>query len=98
MARRKFGVSEDAQHEIDEALSWYYAKSPSVAHSLTRELEHSFELIDEAPELWPEFTGGTRRYVLRRFPYSVIFRVTEDWIEVVAVAHHKRKPGYWLGR
>jgi toxin ParE1/3/4 len=41
---------------------------------------------------------GTRKYLLRRFPYAVIYRVTDEAIEVVAVAHGRRRPGYWKTR
>jgi hypothetical protein len=55
------------------------------------------EQIGEAPERWPAHLHGTRRFMLRRFPFSVVYRPHEDFVEVVAVAHAKRRPGYWRG-
>jgi len=42
--------------------------------------------------------AGTRRMIVRGFPYSVFYRTQEDGIVVFAVAHHARRPGYWAGR
>ncbi len=54
--------------------------------------------IADHPLSYPEHIGGTRRYLLHRFPYHVVFRERGKAIEVVAVAHVKRRPGYWKSR
>jgi len=46
----------------------------------------------------PNYEAGTRRYQFSVYPYSLIYRVTEQEITIVAVAHAKRKPGYWTNR
>ena len=35
---------------------------------------------------------------VRKFPYKVVYRNQQDGIEIIAVAHGKRRPGYWKGR
>ena len=58
----------------------------------------------EAPERWPVARRvpprlGARGYMLKRFPYDIVYRLVGDGeLEVVAVAHHKRRPGYWAKR
>jgi plasmid stabilization system protein ParE len=80
-------------------VDWYLERSLEASESFLREFERGLSLIRETPRLWPRFEAGTRRYVLRRFPYSIIYRERgEDLIEVIAVAHDKRRPGYWRGR
>ena len=54
--------------------------------------------IARAPETWPEYLYGTRRYLLRHFPFAVVYLVDPDVVTIVAVAHSKRKPGYWRKR
>ena len=54
--------------------------------------------IAEAPLRYPVAEHGTRRLVLRRFPYNVFYRVGTEEIVIVAVAHQKRHPGYWAVR
>ena len=56
------------------------------------------ERVEEAPRQWPPYLTDTRRYLLRRFPFFVAFRESEDRVQVLAVAHARRRPGYWPGR
>ena len=54
---------------------------------------------DVAPHRWPSYFHGTHRVRLTRFPYLVVYRDDETrTLVVVAVAHEKRKPGYWRKR
>jgi plasmid stabilization system protein ParE len=87
-----------AGEEAEDALDWYLQRSLKAAESFLREFERGLELISESPRRWPRFEAGTRRYVLPRFPYSIVYRELRHGIEVVAVAHQKRRPGYWHGR
>jgi len=50
------------------------------------------------PNTWPVFEAGTRRYLLKNFPYYLIYREINNEIEVVAVMHERRRPGYWRHR
>ena len=61
-------------------------------------LDRGIEAISLAPERWPLFVHGTRRYLFHRFPFQVVYRVVNDHIQVVAVAHGRRRPGYWKVR
>jgi plasmid stabilization system protein ParE len=57
-----------------------------------------YEDIALAPHRWPTYLHGTRRLVIQRFPFSVIYLDDSDLITIIAVAHSKRKPGYWKDR
>ena len=87
-----------ASREAEDAFDWYRERSRRAAASFLKELDRGLILVVETPRVWPLFEAGTRRYVLQKFPYSIIYREIEDGIEVVAVAHQKRRPGYWHGR
>jgi len=89
---------EEAIAEARAAREWYESRSPAAATGFFEELEHGVEQIAKFPEAWSPYLKGTRRYLLRRFPYSVVYRKRERDIQVVAVAHHRRKPGYWKDR
>lgn len=62
------------------------------------ELDVALDRIGEAPRTWPPYIAGTRRYLLRRFPFFVVFREVGDRVQIVAVAHARRQPGYLIGR
>ncbi|MBY0485010.1 MAG: type II toxin-antitoxin system RelE/ParE family toxin [Nitrosomonas sp.] len=62
------------------------------------EIENAYRAIAEPPGVWTQFRKGFRRYILTRFPFSVIYRQSNEKIYVIAVMHQSRKPGYWLNR
>jgi plasmid stabilization system protein ParE len=87
----------EASEEIEEAAKWYKRRSP-VEVAFLADLDHALAAILDAPQRWTTFVDGTSRYVFRKFPYSVIYFVEDDVLVIVAVAHDKRRPGYWRGR
>jgi plasmid stabilization system protein ParE len=91
-------IQSHAQEEINRAFNWYFERSPAAADAFLTEIDACLSQIADNPQLYPAFTKNTRRRVLSRFPYSVIFQQKEEIVLVVAVAHAKRRPGYWHGR
>lgn len=88
----------DADEEAMNARDMYAARSPAAAKRFAAEVDRAIERIAEAPERWPKHAANTRFFRLRRFPYLVIYRIEQAKITVVAVAHARRKPGYWKRR
>jgi len=88
----------DAIAETRAAREWYAARSPRAAQAFLLELDHAIGQIALCPERWPRHVHGTRRYVLRRFPFSLVYRHSGAALVVIAVVHAKRKPGYWATR
>lgn len=97
MSAARVEFAPEALREIDDAFEWYLERSTQAAEMFISEATRAIALIASSPTLWPAFEAGTRRYVLRKFPYDIIYRV-KDGIEVIAVAHHKRRPRYWRSR
>lgn len=97
---RELRILPEAEAELAAAAEWYESRQPGLGVAFVDAVGHVFEGIVEAPQTSPLWKRGYpyRRHVLRRFPYTIIFTVTERSIEVTAIAHAKRKPGYWLSR
>jgi plasmid stabilization system protein ParE len=89
---------DEALHEAEAAARWYAERSPIAALGFSDEIDAAISSIEQFPEAWPPFEHGTRRYLLRRYPFSVIYRIEPQRILVVAVAHAHRRPGYWTSR
>jgi toxin ParE1/3/4 len=89
---------EDAAFEIEEDRGWYRERSESAEAGFLREIDHAIQQVTDAPEQWPQYLGGTLRYVFPTYPYSLVYFVENDVIWVVAVAHDKKRPGYWRKR
>jgi len=85
----------DIEKEIKSSYQWYESKTKGLGEDFLSELESAFKTIAELPDAWPVVKMGFRRFLLRRFPFGVIYRKKSDKIFVVAVMHLSRKPGYW---
>lgn len=91
-------VHPEAQQEIIGSLRYYENNDPIVAEDLDARIDAAVDLIAAKPGTWSPYLHGTRRYLLDRFPFSLIYRETEGVIQLIALAHHRRKPGYWSER
>ena len=88
----------EARDEYDGALAWYEARSRRAATRFEAEVDRVVALIASQPEAFPAYDTDHRFAVLRRFPYSIVYRTQTDRVTVVALAHSARRAGYWSGR
>ncbi|WP_052555895.1 type II toxin-antitoxin system RelE/ParE family toxin [Enhygromyxa salina] len=93
-------VLAEAQAELVEAVDWYAARDEygELADRFIEEAERAKRLVRERPGAWPEVEPGVRRFVFRRFPFTLIYVVKPDEVLVLAVAHHSRRTSYWRDR
>jgi plasmid stabilization system protein ParE len=91
-------VHTEAEAEIFQALQWYEERSAVAARAFVQELSRMVLLAVRSPEGWPRSHGNTRHIVFTRFPFDLVFRVKGETMEIVAVAHQRRRPSYWSDR
>lgn len=89
---------DEAVIDAEEAARWYAERSPSAAIRFSLELDDAETAILDRPEAWPAVGAENRHYLLRRFPFSVVYPVEPLKVVIVAVAHARRRPGYWKHR
>lgn len=94
----KVRVLAAAKREIRAAAAHYEAQRVGLENEFLSEFEHACFRLGRHSWLGRRCDGVHRRFALRRFPFAVIYRVTESAIEVVALAHRRRQPGYWSVR
>ena len=87
-----------AQDEINEALRWYMDRSLRVADRFDDDLREGLLEIEMFPDRFARYILKTRLYIMPRFPYLIVYLAKPEKIIVVAVAHAKRRPGYWRRR
>ncbi|MES0491321.1 MAG: type II toxin-antitoxin system RelE/ParE family toxin [Leptospirales bacterium] len=87
-----------AHEEFREATLWYNLQKEGLGLELFEEVSKTLKLISEKPAIWPKYLDHFHRIILKRFPYNIVYRVQDDYIEVIAIAHQKRKPSYWKNR
>jgi toxin ParE1/3/4 len=98
MARLPIDYLDDARAEMRDVILWYRDRSGTAARGFVDELATAEKLIQSDPEAWSLYRDGTHRFLLRRYPYVIVYRVSERRIGIIAVAHTSRKPGYWKSR
>jgi plasmid stabilization system protein ParE len=98
LTRRAVQVHPAALEEAEAATGWYAERSRRAAQRFLNELGRAIEQVSEHPEQHPAFVFGTRRIVLSKFPYVIVFRETATAVQIVAIAHGRRRPGYWRNR
>ncbi|MDH4458051.1 MAG: type II toxin-antitoxin system RelE/ParE family toxin [Nevskia sp.] len=87
-----------AAEEVEAAEAWYGERNPLAAAAFRAELSRAVESVRAHPEHGPPYLADTRRRPFRWFPFSLVYRSEPARILVIAVAHHRRKPGYWRER
>jgi len=98
MANKEVEFHEAASEEFEAAFDWYLERSAGAAVRLASEVSRTIASIAKAPQRWPVGIHGARKFLLRRFPFAVVYRELPTVIQVVAVAHGHRRPGYWKDR
>jgi toxin ParE1/3/4 len=88
-----------AQRDIAEAARYYRGKRTGLDDELLAEIDDSVAIIVNNPLQFAEIRRGIRCYLLDRFPYGIYYRVPDaDTVRIIAVKHHKRRPGYGMRR
>jgi plasmid stabilization system protein ParE len=94
----------EARAEIRTAALWYEERRPGWGDRFVARVDEVLKRIEETPTLYPVWPGTTgaavpiRKAVLDQFPYLLAFEVHAESVLVLAVAHAKRQPLYWLAR
>lgn len=92
----------EAAEELAAAVGWYEGEVPGLGTALLDEVEGVLELFRRGTPVTLRVAEvedpAVRRVPLRRFPYSVVHVEHAEEVRIVAVAHHKRRPGYWIDR
>ncbi len=89
----------EARAEFDAAAVYYEQQREGLGLEFQEEVEAGVERIQQFPGSFPlHGQTGRRKHVLHRFPYTIFYLELDDSIWIAAVAHQKRRPGYWMDR
>jgi toxin ParE1/3/4 len=89
-----------AQAEFDGAVEWYEGRAAGLGLKFLMLVDEAIRAIEESPGAYPlwERDARFRKFVMQRFPYVVFYREATEQIDVIAIAHGAREPGYWRKR
>jgi plasmid stabilization system protein ParE len=96
-------LEPDAEDELDAAAAWYERQRPGLGQDFIDEIARCLTRVTEAPHSFSLLPSARRELEIRRaavhrFPYAVLFLDQTKAVRVLAVAHQRRRPGYWRGR
>jgi len=88
----------EAREELLAAVDYYDSASPGLGEEFLADVEDAVSRIRSFPGHGSPSMGGTRRVILRRFPFDVVYLEDEGGGVIIAVAHQRRSPRYWENR
>jgi toxin ParE1/3/4 len=88
----------DAISEMREAARYYQTQQVDLGRRFLSTVEESLTRISNFPESFPVVANNVRQCKVARFPYAIVYRVQVNYIQVIALAHSRRKPQYWSRR
>jgi plasmid stabilization system protein ParE len=97
---RKVVFAPAAREEFEAASEWYESRQEGLGEQFLAAVDVAIRLVVDEPMAFAAWDRDAwfRRIVTGRFPYVVFYPVLGETIEVAAVAHGSREPGYWLRR
>ncbi|HEX8829638.1 MAG TPA: type II toxin-antitoxin system RelE/ParE family toxin [Longimicrobium sp.] len=95
---RGYAFRPEAREELREAVRFYEREAKGLGTELAAEVRAVIETIESNPLTGSPFEAGTRRKLLPRFPYSIVYLHEDGQFDVIALMHHRREPGYWSDR
>jgi hypothetical protein len=88
----------DADTELVEASLFYESRLAGLGKSFAAEVERTISLVAQFPDAGSLTDIGCRRVLVARFPYSIVYQQNATSIVIIAIAHQRRRPGYWKRR
>jgi toxin ParE1/3/4 len=98
MAAKSLDIHPSALAEPKCSISWYLEQNETTADKFVEEIDRAIDLVLASPRRWPTSDLDTRKFVLHRFPYAVIYHERKSVVRILAIAHGHRQPGYWKDR
>jgi plasmid stabilization system protein ParE len=95
---RKLEIQQEAEEEAREARIFYEDRDVRIAADFMRELDRTIEVVVDRPDRWPAVRQNAHSFLLRRFPFRIVYTFDDEVVRIIAVAHLRRRPGYWSSR
>lgn len=93
-----YSFHPEAEKELLEATNYYNECQDKLGIEFAKETYKSIKNILLFPKAWTPLSSNTRRYLINRFPYGIIYQITEKEIFIIALMQLNRKPKYWEDR
>lgn len=83
-------IRPEAETDLTAAFSWYEDKRQGLGYDFLLQVEAGLKYIERMPEAHQAGYKGTRKHLIKRFPYKIIYIINDNTLIVLAVLHGKR--------
>jgi len=87
-----------AERELLQSAKFYESRRRGLGRDFIRRVEEALEQVAVNPDVGRPFVGEIRRWLVRRFPFGILYKIEKETVLVLAVMHLRRRPGYWRSR
>jgi plasmid stabilization system protein ParE len=87
-----------AEQDIILARLWYLEEAPHMVGAFEEELRSGYRRIADQPKMYQSVEADVRAAPIRRFPFSIYYKILPEWIEILGVLHQARDPRKWRKR
>jgi len=94
----KVSFHPDSREEFFKSINYYEERYDGLGLEFAKEIYSTIQRIIQFPKAWSKLSESTRRCLVNRFPYGVIYSMIENEIFIIAVMQLNREPGYWKKR
>lgn len=88
----------EAVTELNNAVDYYEEQGTGLGIDFIKEIQKGIDMISRFPDSWQQISVSTRRLIIKKFPYGIIYMSYDKVLYIIAVMHLNRKPGYWKTR
>lgn len=87
-----------ARDELGATVDYYEDALQGLGAQFRDAVKAAMERVDTYPRSGRSTSGGFKRALVSGFPYDLVYRIRDDVLDILAIAHHRRRPGYWRNR
>ena len=96
--RYKIELSDEAESDFDKSYEYYSYKNEKVANDFFKNVNNSLEEIAKNPSTYPKVINEVRKYVIKKFPFIIYYKIEQLIIKIIAIFHANRNPEIWKDR
>ena len=94
----RFYFHEDAEAEFDRAVEYYEDSRSGLGLEFAQKVYSAIARVIQFPDAWSPMSKNTRRCLVSRFPFGIIYQMKSGYVRIIAVADLRRRPNYWWDR
>ncbi len=96
--RYKIELSNEAEEDFDNAFNYYLYENERVANNFYHKTNESFITLSKDPFAYQKIYKNIHRFVMKKFPFVIYFRINGFSIRIIAIFHTSRNPQIWEDR